>query len=478
MRPAPHALETPQVALAFDDAGTLVNFDDVATILSCRGLTTTRVSLENCSSIEASALAFAPAAPLTPETALVVGAIAREAALANRPMVILVAHSAASSKMVTLRAAAMAYLRRAGAILCSDPDSWLETIALLAGHGIPDGPTLALIAPPGSWLEIGAEALVAEYAAIGARFPAVIREPTAATNKTDIVLMDSDASSPKMFGNTIAIPVVTRAELVSSTPPIVLVGLRSALAAATAVGQFALRRQDLVSGTPVTLNPPPDLARFDRQLAKLGPRGGDHETKVLLAAYGVSITRQAVATTPSAASRIAKQAGYPVEMKPWDPETPPENDGCPVETNLVSAAQVRRAFTALARSNQPGAGTAAIVRETPPSGFDVEVELKRIEPLGWMMTVQFPNRSKPIAASIPLQSADANYLAAQLEASRAQDRTPNRSAFVDLLIRVSQLIVDHPHTFKRLHLARVVVAHAPQVPVVTDAHCLRNTQVS
>ena len=38
------------------------------------------------------------------------------------------------------RAPALAYLRAPGAILCADPNVWLETLALVSSYGMPAGP--------------------------------------------------------------------------------------------------------------------------------------------------------------------------------------------------------------------------------------------------------------------------------------------------------------------------------------------------
>src|SRR5438132_1394002 len=121
-----------------------------------------------------------------------------------------------------------------------------------------------------------------------------------------------------------------------------------------------------------------DRDKLERQLGKLAAgRIGDHETKVLLSAYGVPITRQAVATTPSAAVKLARRAGYPVELKPWGHDLPSEPAGCPVERSVTSDAMVRAAFaTVLAAAGRPpGDAAGVIIRETPPPGRELAVSL-------------------------------------------------------------------------------------------------------
>src|SRR4029077_5860327 len=85
-----------------------------------------------------------------------------------------------------------------------------------------------------------------------------------------------------------------------------------------------------------------DSELLARQLAKLEgyARVGDHETKLLLRAYGVPVTRQVVATTPSAAVKGARRVGFPVELKPWGNDVATEPGGCPVERGVTSDALV------------------------------------------------------------------------------------------------------------------------------------------
>src|SRR6185295_14980047 len=125
---------------------------------------------------------------------------------------------------------------------------------------------------------------------------------------------------------------------------------RAALGAITILGRAAERIAVGLGPAPVIASAELaiDLDKLERQLAKLGSeqrRLGDHETKVILSAYGVPITRQAVATTPAAAVRLARRAGYPVELKPFGHDLPSEPAGCPIERNITSDAMVRAAFT-------------------------------------------------------------------------------------------------------------------------------------
>jgi hypothetical protein len=234
------------------------------------------------------------------------------------------------------------------------------------------------------------------------------------------------------------VPVAPRGELSRETA--ILHGARPALEAIAILGRAAERIAVGLGPAPVSVSAvfAIDRPRLERQSRSIFPqlgRMGDHETKVLLAAYGVPITRQAVATTPSAAVKLARRAGYPVEIKPWWHDLSSEPAGCPVEKDVSSDALVRQAFTAvLVAATKAGDGAAVIVRETPPKGREVSVSFLQLPSLGWTVVLEAPGVGQ-LAAPAPLRLVDAQALAAQVVASRAGDPDPDRVGLANLLRR-------------------------------------------
>jgi hypothetical protein len=272
----------------------------------------------------------------------------------------------------------------------------------------------------------------------------------------------------------LAMYVVGRGELALGEPA--LYTMRAALGAIEILGRAAER---IAAGLgPASRADEAELEieadKLESRLAKLAGvhRVGDHETKGLLAAYGVPITRQAVATTPSAAVQKARLVEFPVEMKPFGHDVPTEPEGCPVERGITSDALVRRAFTAvLAAAGRPptGANSAVIVRETPPLGRDLAAHLIRLPSLGW--TVVLEVNGQVAAAPAPLRTLDAQALAAAVVASRAGDAEPDRAGLANLLRRASHLVADLDTRLVRLELPRIVVGGRGARTVVVDAWC-------
>jgi hypothetical protein len=459
---------------------------EAARVLAARGLTTTRAAADEVPAAIDDALArgahvIGASLPAPPDAAEATALTApcRAAAEAGRPAVLWVPVRRGGGAAAIERAAALAHLRAHGAIVVHDPDTWVEAIVLLARFGAPAGPRTAVVAPHGSWLEAAGRALAAEAEQAGGRGPALVAV-AAEVEPADVVLVDRAVAAEvpaARVAKALVVPVIARGELAADDPE-ALVGLRGALAAVAAAGRASERVAAGLGAAPAEARAELEIdeERVRRQLEKIlggDRRLGDHEAKVLLAAYGVPVIRQAVATTPSAATRIAKKAGYPVELKPWGPEVPSERAGCPVEKNVATASDVRRAFLAvLGAAGLPvsEAGDAAvIVRETPPPGREVSASIHKIGPLGWTVVVEVTGVPGPLAAPAPLRAVDATALAAAVTASRAGEPEPDRVALANLLRRASHLAADHAARFERVELGRIIVGSKGGKTLVVDA---------
>lgn len=403
------------------------------------------------------------AAPSTARAVELADACIR-AAETGRPIVLLSPPARGTGRPAIERAAALAYLRAQGAALCHDVDAWLEAVVLLVRFGLPQGPRAAVIAPEGSWLAAQATAITLDAEATGARAPlAAPDEPT------DVVLYDPELGKPPRSTPGLHVPVAPRGEL-APTDDSVLFGARAALGAVAILGAAAER-------IAVGLGPAPQAAsaelaidgallarhttRMQREFA--GGRIGDHETKTLLRSYNIPITRQGVVQTPSAAVKLARTIGYPVEVKTWGPAAPTEPAGCPVEKNVTSDALVRQAFATITVNAQT---EAAIVRETPPAGRDVTVSFVKLPDLGWTVVLDGPHVA---AAPAPLRLIDAQVLAAHVVSSRSGESDLDRAGLANVMRRASHLVVDLDTQLARLDLPRVVVGGRGARTVVVDA---------
>ncbi len=435
--------------------------DSLVKALSVRRVHCERGPLETTST--GRAIAFAPKEPLSPKRAKVMGNICREAALGQRPVVALVpAHFDALDE-----ACAWAYLRAQGAVLCPNPNVWLETLVMLSCFGLPSGPKTAIVAPPGSWLAAEANQLAQEARHQGSRFSPI--GPTVENVRpTDVVLVERDVFLENRSKKFATIPVVGRAELLGERPA--LVGLRAAISAVEIAGGHVGQVASGL-GTDPDKGPSIDHDRIDNQWLKLDSIAGDHETKVFLSAAGINVTRQAVATTPSAAVGKAKKVGFPVEIKPWAASSPGEESGCPLEIEIYSAAEVRRAFAAISAA-MGETEAPVIVREKPTPGRHLSVTAMNTEDLGPFVVLRVPGYGSPIASPAPLRSLEALRLAQVVASSRTGEAEPDRAGLSDLLRRLSYLI-SKSDSVDSIELSRIIVGAKGDQTVVVDGRTYR-----
>jgi hypothetical protein len=258
-----------RVALALDEVPWA---EDAAQILTRRGAICQRVSLEEAADAPAGVIGLALREPPGPAQAAKLVSFCARAARAGRPLVLLACFPRALGPRGDVQAASLATLRSHGAILCPDPDGWLETLILVAGFGLPPGPRVAVVAPPGSWISASAQFLANEAASVGARTAALIPD-VGKLGPTDVVLLDRDELAhvaPERTSAALLLPLVGRAELVADDDRRVLVGLRAALAAAGAAGRLerAARAGDLAGAATALTDLEATVGRLESALGR------------------------------------------------------------------------------------------------------------------------------------------------------------------------------------------------------------------
>lgn len=435
-------------------------------ILRARGLTVESRRISSPSATSSAVIAHVlEQAPTAAETAALAEHIALHAANGRPPLLFLPPAHRKRGKVDEF-SGCMALLRAHGAVVTSDPEVWIESLVLLAAYGAPKGARVAIVAPPGSWLAAATAAQARRAEHLGERFTAITTPSSNPTSATDAVLADASlAESADRDLRVLIVPIAGHAHIRADRP--VLVGLQNTLVAVEMCGQATQR---IAAGVGSAASPGDiadlDQGRFRNQLDKLSDQVGDHECKVLLSSYGIPITRQAVATTPSAATRIAKKAGYPVEIKAWGANQPSEREGAIVVRDVDTAAEVRRAFAAVCAKTKCDA---VIVRETPMIGREVQVSIREHSALGLVAFVYQEGRQEAAAGMAPLRPLDAKILARQVVASRSSDTDPDWAALADLLVAATHLVADNGRV-RGLELTRVIVGSAGEGIVVVDAN--------
>jgi acetyltransferase len=265
------------------------------------------------------------------------------------------------------------------------------------------------------------------------------------------------------------------------------------------------RNQQLLQQTPPPLS---DLAEPDTEGARLLIEGvlaerrkvlTEMESKSLLAAFHIPVTRTMLARSANEAMLIASQLGYPVALKIDSPDISHKSDVQGVVLDVQSAAQVRDRFNDMmdtvrralpaARINgvtvQPMAGRPG--RGSLGKGREVYVGLSTDDPFGPVITFGAGGTMVELINDRAIELPPLNqFLARQLiERSRVHEAlgewrgapAANIEALEQVLLRVSEMVCELPQ-LREMDInpiivdehgaiavdARIVIDHAPATP--------------
>ncbi len=175
---------------------------------------------------------------------------------------------------------------------------------------------------------------------------------------------------------------------------------------------------------PASTTALPPAAKVDRAytesiLEEAGTVLADHDTKRLLKAYGVAVTRQAPASSATAATRVAAQLDYPVDLIAEHAE------GAPSVRRAHGVAEVRR-IAAVMLQRVPF----VLVRQGFPASPRARLSIRRNK-LGWVAELGGEQ------ALLPLRRADARVLA------HAASEATDEAQLTELLLQVATAATAH-----------------------------------
>ncbi len=276
---------------------------------------------------------------------------------------------------------------------------------------------------------------------------------------------------------------------------------RSPEAAVDAFGNIAsfYQNQQLLQQTPPPLT---TLAEPDLDGARLLIEGvlaerrqvlTEMESKALLAAFHIPVTRTMAARNANEAMLIAAQLGYPVALKIDSPDISHKSDVQGVTLNVTSAAQVRDAYNdmlAAVTRTQPGARISGVTIQ-PMSGKrrgrEIYIGLTTDDPFGPVITFGAGGTMIELIADRAMELPPLNQFLARrlIERSRVArllsewHGAPNADveAVERILLRVSEMVCELPQ-LREMDInpiivdehgavavdARVVIAQATPAP--------------
>jgi acetate---CoA ligase (ADP-forming) len=199
----------------------------------------------------------------------------------------------------------------------------------------------------------------------------------------------------------------------------------------------------------------------------------EHDSKELLASYGIPVTREAVILSASAAAKAAAALGYPVVMKASSADIAHKSDRGLVRLGIDSPKAARDAYGALA----PHSDGAVLVSETVEGGVECVVGVSQDElfgpvvmfGLGGVFVELFEDvsfRVPPFDAAEARRMIDEVRGSALLRGARGRPKA-DMKALVDTIMKVQRLAVDNADQLVELDINPLAVL--PKGVVALDA---------
>lgn len=222
-------------------------------------------------------------------------------------------------------------------------------------------------------------------------------------------------------------------------------------------------------------------ATATRSLLEQGRALSEHESKQLLAEYGIPVTDDRLAGSAAEAARAASSLGYPVVMKVSSPDLLHKSDLGLVEVGLTSAAEVKRAYSELLERAQKADKKAAIdgvlVTELVKGGIETVVGVSTDELFGPVIMFGLGGVFVEVFEDVtfrvpPFDKDEANRMVREvkgfklLEGTRGQ-KPANVRGLVDVIMKVQRLALDHADVLDELDINPLVVE--PKRVVALDA---------
>ena len=260
-------------------------------------------------------------------------------------------------------------------------------------------------------------------------------------------------------------------------------------AAVTALVKYAHHLNTLPDKTPTAAAADDSIA--PQKAKDLLPAAADslseHQSKQLLSAYGIPVTRESVATSPQEAVGLAAEIGFPVALKVDSPDILHKSEAKAIQLNVRSEQEILRAYDEIlenAASYHPNARiNGVLVQEMIPGGTEVMIGMSRDPQFGPTIAFGlggiFVEVLKDISLRVaPLSRLDAEQMVRKIKGYQILQGIRGRKpadieAIVDVLLRVSQLALDWQETIGEIDINPLIVFEAGRGVKAVDALVVR-----
>jgi acetyltransferase len=231
-----------------------------------------------------------------------------------------------------------------------------------------------------------------------------------------------------------------------------------------------------------------DRERAAAMLRRAGDRLTEREAKAILAAYGLRVTREHLASSAAEAIERAREIGGAVALKIDSPDIAHKTEAGAIRLNVSGDDAVRSAFDdvlAAARGYAPEAElNGVLVQEMAPNGVELIVGAVRDPIFGPVAMVGlggiYVEVLKDVAyRAAPVSAAQAGDMLRELRSAKLLEGVrgmPPRDAeaLVDLIVRLSWFAHDFGDDVAEIDLNPVIVLERGAGARVVDALLVRN----
>jgi acetate---CoA ligase (ADP-forming) len=198
-----------------------------------------------------------------------------------------------------------------------------------------------------------------------------------------------------------------------------------------------------------------DILAADGARRSAGESLSEQDSKALLAAYGITVPEERVATSPGEAAKAAKKIGFPVVMKIMSADIPHKSDLGLVAVGIRDEEDARRAYKRLlatAKKAAPKAKVDGVLVAQTAQGVETVVGIARDDLFGPVVMFGLGGVLVEVLHDVtfrvpPFTTRDAAAMldelrgAAILRGVRGQPPA-DRAALVDTLMKMQRLAVD------------------------------------
>ena len=250
--------------------------------------------------------------------------------------------------------------------------------------------------------------------------------------------------------------------------------------------RFAAHHRSPFADAPVAPRKAAKVARALIQEAEPGTALSEWQSKQVLAAYGITSSKDTLCSSAAEAVRAADATGYPVVMKISSPDLLHKSDLGLVQVGVATAKDVRAAYADLMRTAKAAGGAkvrldGVLVSEMVTGGVETVVGVSQDPLFGPVVMAGLGGIFVEVLGDVtfrvpPFGDDQAVAMLDELAGSKMLDgvrgaKPADRGALVDVIMKVQRLAMDLADEIGELDVNPLVVR--PKGAVALDALIVR-----